>query len=58
MAGVVIFGSMAPIFATVTKEQTITSNETAQTEVIYNQASSFEVIVPKLVILYSCILPT
>ena len=31
MAGVVIFGSMAPIFATVTKEQTITSNETAQT---------------------------
>jgi hypothetical protein len=49
MAGIMILGSMAPIFATVTKEQTITSNETAQTEVIYNQASSFEVIVPKLV---------
>ena len=49
MAGIMIFGSIAPIFATVKEEQIITSTETAQTEVFYNQESSFEVIVPKLV---------
>jgi hypothetical protein len=49
MAGVMIFGSMAPIFATVTDEHVITSNETAQTEVFYNQESSFGVTIPKLI---------
>ena len=49
MAGVVVLGSIAPIFATVKDTQTVTSNSTQQTEVFYNQESSFEVIVPKLV---------
>ena len=49
MAGIMIFGSIAPIFAVVKETETVTSNSTQQTEVFYNQESSFEVIVPKLV---------
>jgi hypothetical protein len=49
MACVMIFGSIAPAFAIVKETQIVTSNSTQQTEVTYNQESSFEVIVPKLV---------
>ena len=49
MAGLLLIESVIPMFATVTEKQVITSNETAQTEVIYNQESKFEVTVPKLI---------
>jgi hypothetical protein len=58
MAGLLFFESVIPAFATVTEEHIITSNETVQTEVTYNQESKFEVTVPKLIVIYSCILPT
>jgi hypothetical protein len=49
MAAIVLFTSVMPTFAQVIDTETVNISNNAQTEVFYNQESSFEVIVPKLV---------
>jgi hypothetical protein len=49
MASLVLLNFTMPVFAQVEEEQIINKTQNSQTEVFYNQASSFEVIVPKLV---------
>jgi hypothetical protein len=58
LTGVMLLGITTPVFATVKETETITTDKTTETEVIYNQESSFMVRIPKLIVIYSCILPT
>lgn len=53
LTGMMILGSLTPVFATVNETQTTSENETLATDVLYNQDSSFTVTIPKLITLDS-----
>lgn len=53
LAGMMILGSLTPVFATVEETQTTNTNETLATDVYFNQDSSFTVTIPKLITLDS-----
>jgi hypothetical protein len=49
LTGVMLLGMTTPVFATVKETNTVTTDRTTETEVIYNQESSFMVRIPKLI---------
>lgn len=51
LAGILLFGSIVPTFATVKDTQNTNTSETLATDVYFNQDSSFTVTIPKLITL-------